>query len=353
MTPERFTAVTARFAQLRVGVVGDFSLDRYLDIDPSKAEASIETGLPVHNVTSVRCFPGAAGNIVQNLAALGAGALWPVGFCGEDGEGFELLRVMRALPGVSLDNFLRTPDRRTFTYTKPLIHTPGQAPVELSRLDIKNWAPTPADVEEELCTVLQDVARQLDALIVMDQAGVSGGGVISPVMLNVVRELTVAHPRLLILADSRHGLGKFPPLVFKMNATEFTSLLHRAPTPRQPMGDIVSAPANLPLEEIRSGAERLAQASQRPVFITLAERGIIGAAPGEPALHVTALPVRGEIDIVGAGDAVTAALTLALAAGATLGEAMELAQAAASIVIHQLGITGVAPVPEIRRLLFR
>ena len=161
MTPERFTALTARFARLRVAVVGDFSLDRYFDIDPARAETSLETGLPVHNVIGVRCSPGAAGNIVQNLAALGAGTLWPVGFCGEDGEGFELLKALRAVPGVSLDNFLRTPERRTFTYTKPLVHQPGQAPVELSRLDIKNWSPPPPDVEEELGIALRQLAHQL------------------------------------------------------------------------------------------------------------------------------------------------------------------------------------------------
>ena len=351
MTPERFTALTTRFAQLRVGVVGDCSLDRYFDIDPAKAETSLETGLPVHNVTRVRCSPGAAGNIVQNLGALGAGELWPLGFCGDDGEGFELLRVLRAVPGVSLDNFLRTPERRTFTYTKPLLHAPPKPPVELSRLDIKNWAPTPADVEAELCSALRDLAPQLDALIVMDQAPVPGAGVITPTILATVRELSVGYPRLVILADSRHGLGQFPPLVFKMNAAEFAVLTAPKGNPRRPVGEVDQAAAHRPLAEILAGADRLAAASRRAVFITLAERGMVGAAPGEPASHVPALPVRGAIDIVGAGDAVTAALTLALAASSTLGEAMELAQAAASVVLHQLGTTGAARVSDLRALL--
>ena len=62
--------------------------------------------------------------------------------------------------------------------------------------------------------------------------------------------------------------------------------------------------------------------------------------------------MRGEIDIVGAGDAVTANLTTALAAGASLTEALELANAAASIVIHQLGTTGTASPDQIREILF-
>ena len=44
--------------------------------------------------------------------------------------------------------------------------------------------------------------------------------------------------------------------------------------------------------------------------------------------------------------------TLALAADANLREAMELAQAAASVVVHQLGTTGVAPPAELRKKLF-
>ena len=65
--------------------------------------------------------------------------------------------------------------------------------------------------------------------------------------------------------------------------------------------------------------------NRQPVFVTLAERGIIGADPHGHLEHVPAFPVRGPIDIVGAGDAVTANLVLALAAGAKLTEALELA----------------------------
>jgi bifunctional ADP-heptose synthase (sugar kinase/adenylyltransferase) len=59
------------------------------------------------------------------------------------------------------------------------------------------------------------------------------------------------------------------------------------------------------------------------------------------------LPVRGPIDIVGAGDAVTANLATALASGASLREAIELAVVASSVVIHQLGTTGTASVADL------
>jgi bifunctional ADP-heptose synthase (sugar kinase/adenylyltransferase) len=103
--------------------------------------------------------------------------------------------------------------------------------------------------------------------------------------------------------------------------------------------------------QIKTVAGALAKYQAQPVFVTLAERGILGASPNGKIEQVPSLPVRGEIDIVGAGDAVTANLASALAAGATIRESLEIANTAASVVIHKLGTTGTASVKEIEELL--
>jgi len=123
MMRERFLEITGRYAALRIALAGDFCLDRYLEIDPSKRETSLETGLPVHNVVRVRSQPGGAGTILGNLEALGVAEIHAVGFYGEDGEGFELLRALEGARGARLDHFIRTPARRTFTYCKPLFES--------------------------------------------------------------------------------------------------------------------------------------------------------------------------------------------------------------------------------------
>src|SRR6266576_2237455 len=139
------------------------------------------------------------------------------------------------------------------------------------------------------------------------------------------------------MADSRRGLRGFPNVTFKMNSTELAFLAGRKPP--------------LALEVMKQVAIELARRQARNVFVTLAEHGILGASPRGECELAPAHSVRGEIDIVGAGDAVTANLTAALAAGATLREALEMANAAASIAIHQLGTTGTASVSGIRGLL--
>jgi bifunctional ADP-heptose synthase (sugar kinase/adenylyltransferase) len=211
--------------------------------------------------------------------------------------------------------------------------------VELNRLDFKNWTPTPAVVQGLLIQHFRDVARMVDAVIVLDQVDVPETGVVTQKILAAVGEAVRADPELLVLADSRRGLRGFPPVVFKMNAAELSAL--------------TSAKAELDLPEIKRAAIELARANHRAVFVTLAERGIVGAAPTGEVEHVPALPVHGEIDIVGAGDTVSANLTVALAAGAHLREALELATAAASVVIHKLGTTGTATVVEIEDTLSR
>lgn len=337
LTPERFDALTSRFATLRIAVLGDFCLDRYWEIAPELKERSLETGLTVYNVVRVRAQPGGAGTVLANLAALGAGRLWPIGFCGDDGEGFELQRALRRLPAVALDHFFATSQRHTFTYNKPLLIRPRCPPRELNRLDLKNWTPTPRQVQTRILDSLESVGGEVDALIVLEQCPIADAGVVTRRVLHRLRRLARTHRPALILADSRRTLADYPPVTMKMNQAELRVLTGMSP------------PLNV--KRCREAALALAKRIRRPVFVTLSEQGILGASPDGFTEHLPALPVRGPIDIVGAGDAVMAALALGLAAGATLREAMELANAAASVVIHKLGTTGTASVAEIRDTL--
>lgn len=337
MIAERFKSITSQYPKLRIAVLGDYCLDRYLEIDPSRKEISIETGLPVHNVVNVRPQPGGAGTIVNNLSALGIGEIYPIGFAGCDGEGSELWDALQQVRGVRLNHFVRTKQRRTFTYCKPLIVEPGRPPVELNRLDSKNWTPTPAPVDEMLVKGLAEAVKSVDAVMVLDQVDVPETGVVTRRVLESIRDLAAARPEMHVLADSRRGLRGYPAVIFKMNASELSVLS--------------GSSHELDLEATKTAAARLAQLNGRTVFISLAARGILGASSDGKVTHIHALPLRGEIDVVGAGDAVSANLAAALAARASIGESLELANAAASVVIHKLGTTGTASVPEIAGLL--
>jgi bifunctional ADP-heptose synthase (sugar kinase/adenylyltransferase) len=211
----------------------------------------------------------------------------------------------------------------------------GRPPRELNRLDSKNWTSTPAEIEAELARRLPKLIEQVDAVILLDQVDLPGTGVVTNAIKLAVSSALAANPRVISLADSRRGLGDFPPMGFKMNAAELARM--------------AGAPV-AGIDAVKQHAALIAVRNRQHVFVTMAELGIVGALPAGRSEHVLAHPIRGEIDIVGAGDAVTANLAAALAAGASQQESMELGMAAASIVIHQLGTTGTASIAQLAGL---
>ena len=139
LTTATLDNILAAIPQRTIGVLGDLFLDRYLDLDAALTEPSIETGLDAYQVTRVRSYPGAAGTVISNLVALGVGKIVPISMIGDDGEGYELRQALQRMPSVALAHLATTADRRTPTYTKPMVLTR-----ELNRLDIKNRTPTSA-----------------------------------------------------------------------------------------------------------------------------------------------------------------------------------------------------------------
>jgi len=326
---ERLRAITARYAAVRVALIGDIALDRYLHIDPALAETSIETGLPVHNVVAVRPQPGAGGNVLANLAALGPGALAAVGFAGEDGEGMELRRALASL-GVDLTHFLTRRDRMTFTYTKPLIIRPGRPPEELSRIDIRSRTPTPPDLEDDLIARLSAGVAAADVIVAMDQVPEPANGVLTRRVKAAVADLARAHPEKIFIADSRTQIGDFAAVRIKTNRSELSR--------------------HFGVDEARADVQALALRWSgeigRDVFVTCADEGIVVASGGR-VTHIAGIPAAPPIDVVGAGDAVLAHIAMALAAGATAVEAAELGNLAGAVVVKKIGTTGTATVDEL------
>src|SRR5436305_10910442 len=155
LTDTGLEKILGRIPGLKIAVLGDLFLDRYLDIDASLTEPSIETGLDAYQVVRVRSYPGAAGTILNNLAALGVGRIVPIALIGDDGEGYELRQALGRMPAVDASCVFSAADRRTPTYTKPMLCAAGQSPRELNRLDIKNRTPTGAAAEVRLLDALR------------------------------------------------------------------------------------------------------------------------------------------------------------------------------------------------------
>ena len=323
----RLEALTARFSGTRVAVLGDFFLDKYFDIDPALAETSVETGRCAHQVVGIQHAPGAAGTVVNNLAALGAQRIVALGFTGEDGEGWELRQDLSAL-GCDLTHLHIAPECVTPTYLKPCDFThPGLAG-EHDRYDIKNRRPLPARIGQALRASLDAVLSNIDALIVMDQVPEEGQGVMSAALIAALAERAPHFPQTVFWADSRRRIRQYRNVMVKPN--QFELIGERNPVPG----------ASVPDDVLCTETEAFARTAHAPVFATAEHRGV--RVSGPDPVTVPPVSVTGPIDPTGAGDSFTAGAVLALAAGATRPEAALIGNLVASVTIRQLGTTGTA-----------
>jgi len=338
MDPHRLQAILAGFERTRVLVIGDYFLDKYLDIDRRLAEVSLETGLEAHQVVRVRTSPGAAGTVVCNLRALQVGVV-SLGVIGDDGEGYELLRGLRER-GVDTSPLIQSNTRYTPTYTKPMMHEPDGSVHELSRLDIKNRAELPRELEEGIIARLQKLLPTVQGVIVADQVPERNHGVMTDRVRQALMDLVAQYPQVVIAADSRMRVGEYRGIYLKPNEHEAMRALR---------GNVEGA---ITEEEIEAAGRTLSGRTKRPVFVTVGERGVL-VCTEQSCRRVPAVPVTGEIDIVGAGDSTISGMVSALCCGATPEEAALVGNLVASVTIKCIGTTGTASQEQVAEALNR
>lgn len=325
MTPERLSSLIAQFPTRRVAIIGDFFLDKYLEVDDTRAEISLETGKVAHQVVAVRCSPGAAGNVVNNLSALGAGTLHALGYLGDDGEAFDLVKQLRELR-CSTDGLIRVPDRTTPTYLKPRTTDIPGIEGEHERYDTKNRSATPAKIERQIIDSLDALLPELDAVIVIDQVEEDNCGVVTDTVRTTLAERARTYADVIFFADSRFRILQFRNMVIKPNQFELFGIENPSRNDEVAHADITDA------------VRKLRKKVNGPICVTRGARGIFISDP-DP-VEVCGVQVAGQIDPTGAGDSVTAGMVVALASGANLYEAAVVGNLVASVTIQQLGTCG-------------
>lgn len=309
--------------KLTIGIIGDLFLDQYLHLDPTLTEPSIETGLDAYQVTAIQNSPGAAGTVLNNLVALGVGNVRLLSVIGKDGRGFDLQQQLHAR-NISSQDLFESSAIFTPTYTKPML-----ADRELNRIDIKNRQPLPREAEAFLLHRLPTFFSEVDALLIVDQVTDRNTGVITDAVRESLCQLGQQSEHKLILADSRFRIHQFHNCATKPNEAE----LRRATSSSAPLPQLL---------------ETLEQQTQRPIFCTRGENGIL-LRTATQTTHIPAYPVQGPIDVVGAGDSTAAAIAAAYASGLTLEQAASFGNLVASITIQQLGTTGTASPEQVRK----
>lgn len=327
MKEEKLKEILLKLRDKTILVIGDFFLDKYLKIDRNKDEISVETGFNAYQVVDKSMAPGAAGTITNNLKSLGVGNVIALGFVGDDGEGYDLVNGLKKT-GVETKHLIKTKRRITPTYTKP-VYIENSKLKEINRFDIKNFTPTPDIIEDKIIDKLLFLSKDADGVIALDQITENGCGVITEKVRKVLSGLMNGRKDLVVYADSRLHIGLFKNVFIKCNHTEAVKTI---------IPEITEDPDE---KTIIKAGHILSNKTGKPVFITFGKHGQL-VFNGDEFSRIPAIPVRGSIDICGAGDAATSGIFSALCCNSSISDAAFLGNIISSITIQQLGSTGTA-----------
>ncbi len=300
------------FHEVRVLVVGDIMLDRYIsgEVDRISPEAPV----PVLRHAQRYERAGGAANVAMNLAGLGCQAFL-AGFWGADAEQGALSSILER----SAIDTLGVVSTSMPTTSKTRIVGRNQ---QLLRLDIESRERPSAEDAVRLQDRVTGLVSKVNAVILSDYAK---GALSEDLCQNVIRLARVQS--IPVFADP-----KTPDF------SKYSGALTICPN-LQELALSTRIPVHQTADLLAAGQALAADHALDFLTVTMSEKGIAILRPGS----IVRSPARARevFDVSGAGDTVIATLAAGIAGGLPVDTAVELANLAAGIVV---GKTGTVPI---------
>jgi rfaE bifunctional protein kinase chain/domain len=318
MDKEKLQEIVNRFSDQSILVVGDLILDHFVwgTVDRISPEAPV----PVVKVVKESFHLGGAANVARNLSVLGAQPLL-VGMVGCDEAGDQLVEQLEK-EEISSAGLMRVTDRTTTVKTRIIAQHQ-----QVCRTDRESTDPPSGELLAQINDSYLNYLKQAKGIIVSDYAK----GVLSQMLV----------PDLIREAREKEKFLAVDPKRSDFSSYRGASLVtpNSKEAERASGIEIVDEPSF-----IQAGQRLLEMTKADSLLITRGEEGMT-LFEGQEHAHIPTV-AREVFDVTGAGDTVIASLTLAVTAGASVGEAAVLANHAAGVAVGKLG-TAAASVDEI------
>ena len=308
--------ITTKFSKLRIAVVGDVMLDRYLygSVDRISPEAPV----PVVSIDKKEDRPGGAANVALNLKSLG---VTPVLFSvlGKDDPGKKLLNLL-INSGIDSSNIISAKTRITTSKTRVLSKNH-----QMIRFDEEVQNDISDNDADSLYTLIakQFQSKKFDAVIIEDY----NKGVLTESLIEVLMNL-FSEKNIPVLVDpkKKNFFAYEGAAVFKPNLREA----------REALGNNFGTTVK-ELNEVHFELKK--KLSHQYTFITLGENGAY-INDGKTGKIIPA-QIRNVADVSGAGDTVIAVMAAAISSGANVHDAARLANLAGGIVCEKAGVVSI------------
>lgn len=302
------------FAKVKVLVVGDVMVDKYLRGDVTRI--SPEAPVPVVRLKETDYRAGGAGNVAANIAGLGATAHL-IGLVGDDFEG-RVLRDVLEKAGVSSKHIVKSKTQNLQTTVKTRIIAHNQ---QIARLDTETIEELEASDEKGIWENFQEVISDCNLIVLSDYAK----GVLSQSLLSRLIE---------------YGRVNKKPVVVDPKGKDYTKYQNASIiTPNKfEIAEACNCRSDQTDELAAAGQKLISDLNLAAVLITRGEEGIMLIENNREPLILGAVGRR-VYDVTGAGDTFISTLAVALGAEESLSRAAFIANTAAGLAVEEVGTT--------------
>lgn len=315
-------SLVSQFPSTRILVIGDLMLDHY--IWGKVRRISPEAPVPVVDITHEDYRLGGAANVVHNVFGLGS-RVCVSGILGDDAMGQLFLSQISDI--VESHGCHIVPNGRPTTTKMRVIASRQQ----IVRVDRENSSPAEPEALDAMMGYVEERLPETDTIVVSDYGK---GAITAELVERLVKQVKAANkkrdkPVRIIVDPKGSDYSRYKGVdLIKPNLLEAEHATG------------INTETDIGLDD--AGHRIMNEVGCHSVLITCGERGMVLFQKGASTLRIPTEP-RETFEVSGAGDTVSAALAVSLAAGADLITACRIANAAAWVVVGKVGIANVTP----------
>ena len=323
--------IIEKFQNTSIAVIGDLCLDMYYFLSDDKIELSVETGIKTCSVSSFKHEAGGAGNVAVNLKTLGASRVDMYGVIGGDPFG-NILKTILEESGINC-KYIQTQQSEWKTHVYHKVYKDGK---EEPRYDIGNFNEVNGHIVKSLLKNLESNIDSYQAIIINEQ--IIHGYHNELFQKGLIKLIEKYEDKCLWISDCRHLNHIYDRSIRKLNIHEARGLfltIHKSDN---------ALPDNIEV------AKWLNSYWNKTVIVTLGEEGAVSVNNNGQIEEIQGINLIGQIDTVGAGDAFLSGLSLTLASGGSMKEALNIGNLSAGVSVTKLYETGHPTTSEVLKM---
>ena len=319
MNKEELIKNIEKLVEPKILIIGDFALDEMIYGNTERISREAPVLILEHYET--KKILGAASNAAHNVSRLNKSKAAALGVYGDDYYGVKLLEILQE-KGIDTSLMVLDETRKTTTKTRISGSCSQSITQQIVRIDRQTKTPLCAEVEKKVIDNIKKYAKNYDGIILSDYHL----GCLTQNVVNCAIE-EARKNNIIIVADIQKDMEKYKGV---------TAITPNQPDSEKQVGFFIKDDETLK----KAGEKLLIDLDLQKVLLTRGENGMVLFEKMNDAVSFEKIPAfnnKEVFDVTGAGDTVVAAFTLALCAGLSAKEAMEIGNLAASIVIRYFG----------------